>query len=72
VGGTGELVNNNNGRLINVDCDAQSIAKTIEELIQKPVEEFTKLKEEAHRKFESDFSAEHNYPLFYEKMLEFK
>lgn len=70
VGGTGELVNNHNGRLINVDSNAQSIAKTIDELIQLPVEEFTELKKEAYRMFESDFSAEKNYPLFYEKILE--
>ncbi len=69
VGGTGELVNNHNGRLINVESDPQNVANTIEELIQLPDKEFTNLKKEAYRKFENDFSAEKNYPMFYERML---
>ncbi len=69
VGGTAELVNNRNGRLIDLTSNSKAIAKIIEELISLPKEEFILLKKEAYQTFESGFSAEKNYQLFYEMVL---
>lgn len=69
VGGTAELVNDLNGKLLNKDIDPYEITNAIEEFASKSNEEKRRKSEMAYRMWEEHFNAEKNYKQFAEQLL---
>jgi len=64
VGGTSEIVNDNNGTLVPKDIDAKSLAIEIEKLIVMSEELYLQKCKNAHDTWENFYNADRNYPEF--------
>jgi colanic acid/amylovoran biosynthesis glycosyltransferase len=72
VGGTSELVNENNGQLIPANFDINELAYSIECMLKLDPLDLELLRKNARTVFEENFFAKKNYNLFYEKLLSSK
>ncbi len=69
VGGTGELVCDRCGRLIDENTTPEQLADYINEIIALPADDYESLRRSARAEWEKGFSAENNYKKFYESIL---
>lgn len=72
VGGTSELVNDNNGQLIPANFDVNELAHSIDYMLKLDSFDLELLRKNARTAFEEKIFAEKNYNLFYEKLLSTK
>ena len=61
AGGTGELVNDENGMLLDLDTDEEKLAQALEAMLELDEEAYNKMRENARRTWEERACAEHNY-----------
>ena len=69
VGGTGEIVSNENGRLFPADATPEKIASVIEEILRMPGENYQHLRENAFKNWQTQYNAERNYSTFVAEIL---
>jgi glycosyltransferase involved in cell wall biosynthesis len=72
VGGTGDLVTDDNGRIIDVDMSASDLANILMEEISLPENEYMKKRENARQSWEMNFSADNNYAEWCKNILNIK
>jgi len=72
VGGTAELVNDENGVLISKDVSPQELGKYIDEYALLPDDVKEKMSEAAYRTWSVQYNAEQNYSSFAKELLEIK
>ncbi|WNB92690.1 glycosyltransferase [Bacillus sp. NEB1478] len=72
VGGTKELVDETNGKLIDKDFDIVELAKEIDHFAALSQEERENYRRAAYKKWEDSFYSETNYSLFAKKLKEFE
>jgi len=66
VGGTGEIVSSENGRLLNPEITGQELSLIFLDLLELSEVEYTSLRKRAHAKCRNDFDVEKNYGKFVE------
>ena len=64
VGGTGELVNSQNGKLINAEITADKLAEVLIEMLNLNSEDYKKMRLSSRVRWENETSAANNYNLF--------
>ncbi|MFG6495399.1 glycosyltransferase [Fictibacillus sp. UD] len=72
VGGTKELVDSNNGKLIEKDFDTEELAKEIDHFASLSVDERASYRTAAYEKWKEDFFSETNYSQFAKLLREFE
>lgn len=68
VGGNSEIVNKNNGLLLNTNPSAKEVAQAIEEFIKMNISEYTVYSNNAFNTWHNDYNSENNYPDFLNKI----
>ncbi|OFY18585.1 MAG: hypothetical protein A2W98_04965 [Bacteroidetes bacterium GWF2_33_38] len=69
VGGTNEIVNSDNGFLIEKDFNAKNIARIIERYLKSSDENKIKFRQNAYQFWKENYNAEKNYTKFVENIL---
>ena len=69
VGGVPEIVNNDNGYLLESDPSAETVAEKITEFFNLSIEEKNQKRNFAYKTWEERYNAEINYRLFIKDML---
>ncbi len=64
VGGTSELVNNQNGRLLNAQITADELAEVLIEMLSQNSEDYKKMRQSARECWQNEVSASTNYKVF--------
>ena len=72
VGGTSEIVNKKNGYLIDVDFDANNVAKIIDNHLKRSQKEQESFRAESYNSWKNNYDAESNYSNFSEILLKLK
>lgn len=69
VGGTPEVVDKDNGFLLDKDFNPSELAGIIKHIANSSEEQYTKMSLASRKKWEDAFSADNNYPLFFSNLL---
>jgi len=72
VGGTKEIVNKNNGFLVEADSSSQLIVDCINEIFSKDSVEYKKMRFNAFKTASVEFNAVNNYTIFANKLASYK
>ena len=72
VGGTGEIVNNDDGILMSKDATPGEIAEAIRSVYNMKEDDYQALRHDARRFWENHFDANHNYNDFLEELTSLK
>lgn len=70
VGGTAEIVNNGNGRLIRSNSSAKEVAEVIDYFYNLSEEEYSKYSKAAYQSWNEKYNAENNYSEFVEMLTQ--
>ena len=69
VGGVSELVNNNNGFLVDKDIKSEELAKIICKFYTLPENQIKELRKSAYEKWKNEFNSENNLKLLMQNIL---
>lgn len=70
VGGTSELVNEKNGKLLKVDLTAEELSGEMAHFLNLSKEEQATIRKNARKQFEENAMADRNYSAFYKQLAE--
>lgn len=70
VGGTGEVIDKEIGRLLVADFSTENLVKEIDDLITMEPSQYIQLRNKIRRFWEDNFSAERNYTKFYKEITD--
>ena len=69
VGGTSELVNSQNGRLLDADITADKLAEVLIEMLSQSCEDYKKMRQSARECWQNEVSASKNYRDFCDAII---